>query len=844
MNTRTCGPIICTIASLLALVADAIAQPLDDPYYTDAQVQKNFYVAPWGSDAITWSMNSPSAPFATIDHARLQVRAFVVTLPHGPHRIRVNIAGGEYLITQPIVFDELDSGWADNKIVYQAWDPDGQLSLFNKDALITGGVKLTNWTLGTTPQGVSAWYCTVPSAIEDIRDLWVNNYRMVRARFPNVPAPCGNTQTNPVVPPCPNSGFLVAEFVEARGSETAPEQWIRVRTGDGTSFPTGVNWEQVEATAQHLWVSPIQRVTSAAPVSGSPNKVTLKFDVTEWDIPGTTLSMDLGALGIFNWSDWEQYPMTGEFDYNRAFLYVYGEQNSANPPPSGAIASQVILSNDLAFLNQDNEWYFDKTQNRLWLKVCSGTSPNNLTVVAPVATQLVVLDGAQDLDFFEISFAHTFQPLPLQAGSDIEGYTTVQGGRQWHDADYIATNRYNNVVAAAIEMRGAQRCHLRRSPVAHTGGSGVVVTTKIRTNVDPTEFIESNGCRVSSCEIFDIGAHGVFIGDELAVFDAVWAAQQTNGTDPSCDNLVLGNRIEGYGVTFRDSVGVFLGHGRDTQITDNEISYGNWSGMSLGTFQRQRVATPPTSECGTVPAWSQNTDGSQVFRNNIHHVMLRLIDGGGIYVQGSHVASSVAPSRLSSNYIHDLVLNPYWNFNHDNIVGFYFDGGSSGWYMVRNYTERVQTMFKFGYSYRLVGSSCDDLPTIRACTYNPQTMQYYAATPVFGRSAYPVAWSDSCVTSGTMYNFEGLLWSGASADVNKWYNPSTGSYRPYTASYGATGMPAASNSVLTSALPSNQEPILSAGPDDLTIFYPTTVRRIHRVPFCGNPADEPAWGMN
>jgi len=95
----------------------------------------DYWVSTSGDD------NSPSgsasAPFLTLDRARLAVRQNKF---RGRCTINVNIQGGIYTLTTPLIFDRLDSGSAQAKVVYQA--ASGNTS----PVVISGGIPVTGFS--------------------------------------------------------------------------------------------------------------------------------------------------------------------------------------------------------------------------------------------------------------------------------------------------------------------------------------------------------------------------------------------------------------------------------------------------------------------------------------------------------------------------------------------------------------------------------------------------------------------------------------------------------------------------------------------------------------------------
>jgi hypothetical protein len=129
----------------------------------------NFYVSTSGND--DKGNGSAGAPFLTIDRARLAVRQ---SKQRGKSTITVNIEPGTYPLTTPIMFDPLDSGSKEAKVVYQA-APGSSSPL-----IISGGIPVTGFSCS------SSNLCTasVPDLPEGImpRQFYVNDQRAIRAR--------------------------------------------------------------------------------------------------------------------------------------------------------------------------------------------------------------------------------------------------------------------------------------------------------------------------------------------------------------------------------------------------------------------------------------------------------------------------------------------------------------------------------------------------------------------------------------------------------------------------------------------------------------------------------------
>jgi hypothetical protein len=174
-------------------------QPLYGGFYPSRSV-KVFYLGPWGSPQSTAENNTILNPFLTLEQARSQVSQWING--HGHQQIVVKVAGGLYPMTGPVTFTERDSGQPGAVIAYQSYNP--MIPGFaSDDVLFSGGVQLSG-TWNETVPGSHIYSISVPVEIPvtEVRDLWVNNQRMVRSRWPHVPTPVNPaTYTDPLTPP-------------------------------------------------------------------------------------------------------------------------------------------------------------------------------------------------------------------------------------------------------------------------------------------------------------------------------------------------------------------------------------------------------------------------------------------------------------------------------------------------------------------------------------------------------------------------------------------------------------------------------------------------------------------
>ncbi len=132
----------------------------------------HYWVAPNGSDS---AKGSKSAPFLTLERARDVIRTIDARVAC---TIKVNIRGGTYRLSAPLILDSRDSGHSNAPIIYQA--------AAGETPVISGARAVKNWTL--YDPGLNIWQAQVTVDTETMpRQLYVNELRATRARTPDFP---------------------------------------------------------------------------------------------------------------------------------------------------------------------------------------------------------------------------------------------------------------------------------------------------------------------------------------------------------------------------------------------------------------------------------------------------------------------------------------------------------------------------------------------------------------------------------------------------------------------------------------------------------------------------------
>lgn len=299
----------------------------------------------------------------------------------------------------------------------------------------------------------------------------------------------------------------------------------------------------------------------------------------------------------------------------------------------------AYIENAFELLDEPGEWYLDKPSHTIYYIPRDGEDMETAVVTAPVLETLVALRGTldrpvHDVGFEGITFAEATWLSPNRIGHADEQANFTFTPTNIFQRDNNLVNVHNEYMKspANVVLHAAQSIRFVRCVFTRLGGAGLDIETGSRDNA------------VVGCRFTDISGSAVQIGD-------VQPADH-HPDDPRL--IVQGNQvtnclIDGIGVEYQDSVGVFGGYVRDTLVAHNEIRNLPYSGMSIGWGWGEEDAGGGGYE--NVPfRYSTATPcgNNRIECNHIHDVMLLRNDGGGIYMLGNQEGTVIR-----ANHIHD-----------------------------------------------------------------------------------------------------------------------------------------------------------------------------------------------
>jgi len=338
--------------------------------------------------------------------------------------------------------------------------------------------------------------------------------------------------------------------------------------------------------------------------------------------------------------------------FRRAYPML-GTAFMSNPPKQQC----YYLENDMSLLDMAGEWYLDEDKNTLYYMPREGEDMTTANVVAPNLETLIQVAGestknkVQNISFSGIVFAHTNFMRPSR-----EGLLNLQAGQyavKVEDRGYLKSNEFMLWHPnAGVEVTNASRVTFEDNIFTQMAATGLDFTSGTNdTRIEGNVFTEIGGSSISI---------GKFAPDSLT---EIHKGYNPSDKDEICTrDTVKNNYVHNTTNEIQGGVPILGGYPRYIVIEHNEVSYANYTGISVGF------------------GWTKNQtamDGNKINYNEIHHIARLLCDGAAIYT----LSNQGKNGQIMYNYSHDINGSnwaDYWT------CPIYQDEGTSGFEIAYN----------------------------------------------------------------------------------------------------------------------------------------------------------------
>ena len=297
------------------------------------------------------------------------------------------------------------------------------------------------------------------------------------------------------------------------------------------------------------------------------------------------------------------------------------------------------VENVFEALDEPGEWYFDASQRQIYYLPLPGETLEHFSAVIPrrVSCLQIVGDPAsgKTVDYVQIrglTFSHNEWFFPRDFGSNERHISTTP------DPEIYGFAQAAFGVPGAVTAEGARNCSFENCVFKNIGSYGLQLGRGCQSN------------RVVACDLFDLGAGGIRIGETVL---------RTSSLEQAHDNVVTDCRIYDGGKMFHSGEGIWIGQSFGNHLAHNLIHDFFYTGISIGWTwgYEASLASNNIVEFNHVHHIGQKTNGDGPI----------LSDMGGIYTLGKQPGTAIR-----NNLWEDIYGLRYGGW------GIYFDEGSSG----------------------------------------------------------------------------------------------------------------------------------------------------------------------
>lgn len=299
----------------------------------------------------------------------------------------------------------------------------------------------------------------------------------------------------------------------------------------------------------------------------------------------------------------------------------------------------AYIENAFELLGTPGQFYIDRAKATIYYVPRKGEDLSKADVELAGLETLVEMQGTSSKPIHNIVFDGVqFSYATWLGPNGPDGFSEIQAGYQVTGTEGWSKQGLCSFVPGGFCPFGAwtkEPGNIRLS-YAHN----IHFTNDVFTHLGATALDLGPGAQNDLIEgsIFnDISGNGL----ELASVDAPLAPD----AEFAIGNRIVNNLFENVGAEYRGGIGIVIGYARQTLVSHNQIDQIPYAAISIGWG-----GWPDKIQ----QAGQANNSAQNVISNNlIHHEMLVLSDGGGIYTQGRTGKTLEDGELVSGNVIHD-----------------------------------------------------------------------------------------------------------------------------------------------------------------------------------------------
>jgi hypothetical protein len=287
------------------------------------------------------------------------------------------------------------------------------------------------------------------------------------------------------------------------------------------------------------------------------------------------------------------------------------------------------FEDSLAFIDIPREWYYDSTNELLYLQHWFSYIPSQLTI--PAESNLIGLDG-RDLESNPTVESYALEHFTLSGFTFL--YTRTREDVLTYDNTQAYGAETDGDISSAVTIYQANHVVLTECTFQNLGNNGLYIGN----NVNDVEIIGNRFKEIAGSAIF-VGHPGM----------AEWEAEENpDPTVPVPPEVaphhvtISNNYMKDLGYQWLAGVGIHTQFTRRNTIEHNELLDMPWSGMNIGW--RWSALGPEVN----------NQEHTHIRYNKISGVVNLLTDGGGIYTNSLHPGLII-----EENVISDLVYSQW-----------------------------------------------------------------------------------------------------------------------------------------------------------------------------------------